>query len=77
MADSHPQSEPTVIRDKRRIDPETGELRGEVPAEEATGVDDTTQPGSSPSSRRSRTRCPPSWRPCRRWPTAGSRTCSA
>ena len=29
-------SEPTVIKDNRRIDPETGEVRGEAPAAEPT-----------------------------------------
>jgi hypothetical protein len=39
---AEPQAEPTVIRDKRRLDPETGELRTGVPiAEVVTPADGT------------------------------------
>jgi len=48
MAESEPQPEPTVIRDRRRIDPETGELRAEAPAEEAAVVQDAPQSAGEP-----------------------------
>lgn len=37
MAEDHQQDEPVVVRDNRRLDPETGEVRGAPAAEPAPG----------------------------------------
>ncbi|MFC0462366.1 nucleotide exchange factor GrpE [Kineococcus gynurae] len=49
MAEEFP-AEPTVIRDKRRLDPETGEVRPEAPAAEAAGAPDGANGADEPAA---------------------------